>query len=162
MVWPSWRHALTSKKSTSSFLDLTRLTASPKEQTGMPSLVKRTSGSLVRLPARTTRLKLTMGISLPCSYLALVAPMAFSERIVREYTPGRYPQILALARRGRPPGTAALVEHWPPPPSRPSTWRVSPSKWAGPRGPNAPRTPWRRALAAPPGQRRVFERATDI
>jgi hypothetical protein len=43
----------------------------------------------VRLPARTTRLKLTMGISLPCSYLALVAPMAFSARIVRACIPGR-------------------------------------------------------------------------
>src|SRR3712207_4725648 len=60
MVSPSSRHALTSKKSTSSFLERTRLTASPKEQTGIPSLVNLSSGSLVRLPASMTRLKLTI------------------------------------------------------------------------------------------------------
>src|SRR5215203_2370579 len=63
MVWPSSRQALTSKKSTSSLLERTRLTASPKEHTGIPSLVDLSSGSLVRFPARTTRLKLTMRVS---------------------------------------------------------------------------------------------------
>src|ERR671921_2527410 len=66
MVSPSSRQAEMSKKSTSSLRDLTRLTASPKEQTGMPSLVKRNSGSLVRLPASTTRLKLTTFLSSFC------------------------------------------------------------------------------------------------
>src|SRR3990170_5938708 len=59
MVSPSSRQAEMSKKSTSSLLERTRLTASPKEQTGIPSLVNLSSGSLVRLPANTTRLKLT-------------------------------------------------------------------------------------------------------
>src|ERR671916_3151403 len=63
MVSPSSRQAEMSKKSTSSLRDLTLLTASPKEQTGMPSLVKRSSGSLVRLPASTTRLKFTTSLS---------------------------------------------------------------------------------------------------
>src|SRR5215204_5454670 len=59
MVSPSSRQAEMLKKSTSSLRDLTRFTAIPKEQTGIPSLVKRNSGSLVMLPASTTRLKLT-------------------------------------------------------------------------------------------------------
>src|ERR671916_1506636 len=63
MVSPSSRQAEMLKKSTSSLRDLTLLTASPKEQTGMPSLVKRSSGSLVRLPASTTRLKFTTSLS---------------------------------------------------------------------------------------------------
>src|SRR5919199_1185357 len=62
MVSPSSRQAEMSKKSTSSLRDLTRLTASPNEHKGMPSFVKRNSGSLVRLPARTTRLKLTTSL----------------------------------------------------------------------------------------------------
>src|SRR5215211_4733567 len=66
MVWPSSRHALTSKKSTSSLLERTRFTAIPKEHTGTPALVKRNSGSRVRLPPRTTRLKLTMRVSPSC------------------------------------------------------------------------------------------------
>src|SRR5215217_4188507 len=63
MVSPSSRHALMSKKSTSSFLERTRLTANPKEQTGTPSpsiSTNLSSGSLVRLPARITLLKLAM------------------------------------------------------------------------------------------------------
>src|ERR687897_3576443 len=64
MVSPSSRHALTSKKSTSSFLERTRLTASPNEQTGTPSLVNLSSGSLVRFPASMTRLKLTTSVLL--------------------------------------------------------------------------------------------------
>src|SRR5919199_1430483 len=63
MVSPSSRQAETSKKSTSSFLERTRLTASPKEQTGIPSLVNLSSGSLVRFPASMTRLKLTIKAS---------------------------------------------------------------------------------------------------
>src|SRR5215203_6037349 len=63
MVSPSSRQQVMSKKSTSSLRDLTLLTASPKEHTGMPSLVKRSSGSLVKLPASTTRLKLTTSLS---------------------------------------------------------------------------------------------------
>src|SRR3989337_2760156 len=59
MVSPSSRQAETSKKSTSSFLERTLLTAMPKSQTGMPPCVKRSSGSLVRLPAIITLLKLT-------------------------------------------------------------------------------------------------------
>src|SRR5215212_51364 len=66
MVSPSSRQAEMSKKSTSSLRDLTLLTARPKEQTGMPSLVKRSSGSLVKLPASTTRLKLTTSLSFFC------------------------------------------------------------------------------------------------
>src|SRR3712207_671736 len=64
MVSPSSRRALMSKKSTSSFLERTRLTASPKEQAGTPSLVNRSSGSLVRFPARITLLKLTIFVLL--------------------------------------------------------------------------------------------------
>src|SRR5215208_5068774 len=63
MVSPSSRHALMSKKSTSSFLERTRLTANPQEQTGAPSpsiSTNLSSGSLVRLPARITLLKLAM------------------------------------------------------------------------------------------------------
>src|SRR5918998_2257312 len=63
MVSPSSRHALMSKKSTSSLLERTRLTASPKEQTGIPSLVNLSSGSRVRFPASMTRLKLTIAKS---------------------------------------------------------------------------------------------------
>src|SRR5918994_1950547 len=59
MVSPSSRQAVMSKKSTSSLLERTRFTASPNSQTGMPLLVNLSSGSLVRLPASTTRLKLT-------------------------------------------------------------------------------------------------------
>src|SRR5215210_544641 len=69
MVSPISRQAEMSKKSTSSLRDLTLLTASPKEQTGMPSLVNLSSGSLVRFPASTTRLKLTTSLasfSVPC------------------------------------------------------------------------------------------------
>src|SRR5829696_2327521 len=60
MVSPSSRHALTSKKSTSSDFERTRLTARPKPATGTPSLVNRSSGSRVRLPASTTLLNETM------------------------------------------------------------------------------------------------------
>src|SRR5215213_5231668 len=67
MVSPSSRQALTSKKSTSSFLERTRFTASPNEQTAIPLLVILSSGSLVRLPARTTRLKLTISLLSLCS-----------------------------------------------------------------------------------------------
>src|SRR5919199_4038458 len=63
MVSPSSRQAETSKKSTSSLLERTLLTASPKEQTGIPSLVNLSSGSLVRFPASMTRLKLTIKAS---------------------------------------------------------------------------------------------------
>src|SRR3712207_799893 len=70
MVSPSSRHALMSKKSTSSFLERTRLTASPKEQTGTPSLVNRSSGSLVRFPARITLLKLTIFVLLFLAFCA--------------------------------------------------------------------------------------------
>src|SRR5918993_4392215 len=66
MVSPSSRQAEMLKKSTSSLRDLTRLTAIPKEQTGIPSLVKRNSGSLVMLPASMTRLKLTTSLSSFC------------------------------------------------------------------------------------------------
>src|SRR3954470_18917957 len=66
MVSPSSRQAEMSKKSTSSLRDLTLFTASPNEHTGMPSFVKRNSGSLVRLPASTTRLKLTTSLSSFC------------------------------------------------------------------------------------------------
>src|SRR4028118_929797 len=62
IVSPSSRQAEMSKKSTSSLLERTRLTASPKEHTGIPSLVNLSSGSLVRLPANTTRLKLTTDV----------------------------------------------------------------------------------------------------
>jgi hypothetical protein len=44
IVSPSSRQAEMSKKSTSSLLERTRLTASPKEQTGIPSLVNLSSG----------------------------------------------------------------------------------------------------------------------
>src|SRR3712207_3298195 len=63
MVSPSSRQAETLKKSTSSLLERTLLTASPKEQTGIPSLVNLSSGSLVRFPASMTRLKLTIKAS---------------------------------------------------------------------------------------------------
>src|SRR5215213_7911870 len=84
MVSPSSRQALMSKKSTSSFLERTRFTAMPKEHTGTPACVKRISGSRVRLPPKTTRLKLTMSISLLRKYLALVR----SWPLVTDYTRG--------------------------------------------------------------------------
>src|SRR3712207_6928147 len=43
----------------------TRFTAIPNWHTGMPLFVNLSSGSLVRLPARTTRLKLTICNSFP-------------------------------------------------------------------------------------------------
>src|SRR5215204_2990133 len=74
MVSPSSRQAVMSKKSTSSLLERTRFTASPNSQTGIPLLVNLSSGSLVRLPASTTRLKLTMFVSSSSlSYLSLEA-----------------------------------------------------------------------------------------
>src|SRR5215211_26670 len=85
MISPSSRQALMSKKSTSSFLERTRFTAMPKEHTGTPARVKRSSGSRVRLPPKTTRLKLTMSISLLRKYLALVR----SWPLVSDYTRGK-------------------------------------------------------------------------
>src|SRR5215208_3569160 len=84
MVSPSSRQAEMSKKSTSSFLERTRFTAMPKEHTGTPARVKRSSGSRVRLPPKTTRLKLTMSISLLRNDLALVR----SWPLVTDYTRG--------------------------------------------------------------------------
>src|SRR5215212_4394106 len=55
-----------SKKSTSSFLENTRFTASPNPHTGVPLCVNLSSGSLVKLPANMTRLKLTMFLSSFC------------------------------------------------------------------------------------------------
>src|ERR671911_1230574 len=86
MVSPSSRHALTSKKSTSSFLERTRFTAMPKEHTGTPASVKRSSGSRVRLPPRTTRLKLTMRVSPFC--LAIWRSCAHGLFLVTDYTGG--------------------------------------------------------------------------
>src|SRR3982751_1689764 len=65
MVSPSSRQAVMSKKSTSSLLERTRFTASPNSQTGIPLFVNLSSGSRVRLPARTTRLKLSIIVSFP-------------------------------------------------------------------------------------------------
>src|SRR3712207_7115186 len=74
MVSPSSRQAVMSKKSTSSLLERTRFTASPNSQTGIPLLVNLSSGSLVRLPVSTTRLKLTIFVfSSSLSYPSLEA-----------------------------------------------------------------------------------------
>src|SRR5215204_4285822 len=51
---------LTLKKSTASLFDRRRLRAIEKFATGTPSWVNLSSGSRVRLPAKTTRLKLTI------------------------------------------------------------------------------------------------------
>src|SRR5215203_5546452 len=94
MVSPSSRQALMSKKSTSSFLERTRFTAMPKEHTGTPAWVKRSSGSRVRLPPRTTRLKLTMRVSPFC--LTIWRSCAHGLFLVTDYTgAGCSPQALS-------------------------------------------------------------------
>src|SRR4051794_9633207 len=96
MVSPSSRQAVMSKKSTSSLLERTRFTASPNWQTGMPLFVNLNSGSLVRLPARTTRLKLTILVS---SFSSLYRKCTESFRLLKYESVLGHPRNLEKASR---------------------------------------------------------------
>src|SRR5215217_1173973 len=95
-----------SKKSTSSFLERTRFTASPNSQTGIPLFVNLNSGSRVRFPARTTRLKLTMlfSFSLTAYRASLQEHRRFSStsisHTVRALCPRALRSVASEERRG--------------------------------------------------------------